>query len=136
VVATDSHRKSLLHRLQEHGVDIFTALQQGRYTSLDVAAILSTFMVNDLPDPARFFEVAGDLIASAARATLRGQVAICGECGSILWAQGKADQAIQVEQLCNQLAKQYEMDILCGFSLSSFHREEDKRIFEKICREC
>jgi len=60
---------------------------------------------------------------------------MCGECGSILWALGKADAAIQVERLCNQLAKRYEMDILCGFSLSSFYREDDKQIFEKICRE-
>jgi DNA-binding NarL/FixJ family response regulator len=135
VVATDSHRESLLHRLREHGVDIFTALEQGRYASLDVAATLSTFMVNDLPDPVRFFKVVGDLIAPAARSTLGGRVAICGECGSILWAQGKAGAAIQVEQLCNQLAKRYEMDILCGFSLSGFYREEDKQIFEKICGE-
>ena len=132
VVATDSHRKSLLQRLQEHGVDI-AAVEQGRYVSLDVADTLSTFMVNDLPDPARFFRVAGDLIAPAAQATLAGRVAICGECASILWAEGKADAAIQVEQFCNQLTKRYGIDILCGFSLSSFSREEDKQVFQKIC---
>jgi CheY-like chemotaxis protein len=135
LVATESHRKCLLQRLQEQGVDIVAAVEQGRYVWADVAATLSTFMVNDLPDPLRFLRVAGDLIAPAARATSGGRVAICGECGSILWAQGKADAAIQVEQLCNQLAKRYEMDILCGFSLSSFYREEDMQIFEKVCRE-
>ena len=133
-VATDFHQKSLLHRLHEQGVDISTALEAGRYVSLNVDDTLSTFMVNDLPDPVRFFKVAGDLIVSSARATLGGRVAICGECGSILWAQGQADAAIQVEQLCKELAKRYEMDILCGFSLRSFYREEDKQIFEKICR--
>ena len=135
-VATESHQKSLLQRLRERGVDIVAAIEQGRYVSVDVAETLATFMVNDLPDPVRFFRVAGDLIAPAAQATLGGRVTICGECGSILWAQGEADAAIQVEQLCNQLAKRYEMDILCGFSLSTFYREEDKQIFEKICREC
>jgi DNA-binding NarL/FixJ family response regulator len=134
-VTTESHLQGLLQRLREHGVDIDAAVQQGRYVPLHVADTLSTFMVNDLPDPARFCGIVGDLIAAAARTTLSGRVAICGECGSILWAQGKADAAIQVEQLCNQLAKRYEMDILCGFSLSSFYREEDKQIFEKICRE-
>ena len=133
-VATESHRKRLLQRLQEHGVDTIAAIEQGRYVSLDVAETLAIFMVSDLPDPGRFFGVAGDLFTTAARATVGRRVAICGECGSILWAQGKADAAIQVEQLCNQLARRYDMHILCGFSLTDFSREEDKQIFQKICR--
>ena len=60
VVATDSHRKSFLQRLREHGVDIAAAVEQGRYISLKVADTLATYMVNDLPDPARCVKVAGD----------------------------------------------------------------------------
>jgi DNA-binding NarL/FixJ family response regulator len=135
VVATEPHRKSLLQRLQEDGVDTIAAIEQGRYLALDVAEILKIFMVNDLPAPERFMRVAGDLFTTASRATLGGRVAICGECGSILWAQGKADAAVQTEQLCNQLAKRYDTDVLCGFSLSSFYREEDIQVFEKIWRE-
>jgi KaiC/GvpD/RAD55 family RecA-like ATPase len=134
-VTTESHQKGILQRLREDGVDVDAAIRHGAYLPSDVTDILSTFMVNNLPDPERFVEIAGDLIAAATRATFGSRVAICGECGSILWAQGNADAAIQIEQLCNQLAKRYEMDILCGFSLSSFYREEDKLIFEKICRE-
>jgi hypothetical protein len=135
VAATEAHRKDLLARLQTHGVDIVAAIEQGRYIPLDAAETLSTFMVNDLPDPARFFKVASDLITPAAQTTAGGEtrVAICGECASILWAQGKADAAIQVEQLCNQLSKLYGMDILCGLLRTSVHREEDKEIFRKIC---
>ena len=137
VVSTDLHRESVLQRLQEHGVDTVAAIEQGRYLPLDVTDTLSAFMGNDLPDPVRFFRVVGDLIAQAAQATAgkRSKVAICGECASILWAQGKADAAIQVEQFCNQLTRRYEVDILCGFSMSSFCREEDKQVFQKICSE-
>jgi hypothetical protein len=135
MVATESHQKSLLQSLQDHGAGIAGAIEQGRCLPLDVADTLSTFMVNDLPDPTRFFEVVGDLIAKAAQATAgeASRVTICGECASILWAEGNADAAIQVEQLCNQLTKRYQMDILCGFSLSSFYRDEDKQVFERIC---
>ena len=137
VAVTEPHRKSLFQRLQEHGVDCAASMEQGRYIPLDVTETLSTFMVNDLLDPMRFLRVVGDLIAAAARTTAgeQSRVAVCGECASILWAQGNADAAIEVEQLCNQLTKRYEMDILCGFSLSSFYREEDKQIFQKICGE-
>jgi DNA-binding NarL/FixJ family response regulator len=77
-VATESHRKSLLQKLQEHGVDTIAAIEQGRYVSVDVDDTLSTFMVNDMPHPMRFFGVAGDLFTTAARATVGGRVAICG----------------------------------------------------------
>ena len=45
VVATESHRDSLLLRLQApHGLDIGAAIEQGRYIALDAAETLSTFM--------------------------------------------------------------------------------------------
>jgi DNA-binding NarL/FixJ family response regulator len=136
VVVTKSHQKSLLQRLQERGVNIAAAIEEGRYLHLDVVETLSTFMVSDLPDSVRFFGAVSDLIAPAARAAAgeKSGVAICGECASILWAQGKADAAFQVEQLCNQLATQYEMNILCGFSLSSFYSEEAQQMFQEICK--
>ncbi len=137
VVLTNSHLVSLEDRLRELSVDTAAATRQGRYFALDAAEILPTFMRNDLPDPIRFLRVVGDLVVTAALATAGNpsRVAICGETASILWAQGKADAAIQVEHLCNRLAKRYEMDVLCGFSLDTFDREEDRQIFERICSE-
>jgi DNA-binding NarL/FixJ family response regulator len=134
-VVTEAHRKDLRTSLQAHGVDVTAATEQGRYIPLDAAETLSAFLVNHLLDPLRFFKVASNLIAPAARATAGGesQVAICGECASILWAQGKADAAIQFERLCNQLTGRYGMNILCGLSLTSVHREEDQQIFRMIC---
>jgi len=97
VVATDSHQKSLLQRLQEHGVDMGAAVEQGRYVSLDVADALSAFMVNGQPDPARFQTVVDNLVVPAAKASKGDSpgVAICGECASALWEQGKADAAFE-----------------------------------------
>jgi DNA-binding NarL/FixJ family response regulator len=138
VACTGPHRKSLLERLHDHGVDLATAIARGRYVALDVDDILSTFMGNDLPDPVRFFRVAGGLIAAASGAAngqQQSRVVVCGECTSVLWAQGKADAAIQVERLCNQLIQRFEIEVLCGFSLRSFHREEDKEMFRVICRQ-
>ena len=50
VVATESHRDSLLPRLQAYGLDIGTAIEQGRYIALDAADALPTFMLNGMPD--------------------------------------------------------------------------------------
>ena len=137
VVVTESHRKSLLRRLQEHGVDIVAAVEQGRYVSLDVAETLSTFMVNDLPDPARFLKVAGNLVALAAKASRgeRPRVAACGECAPTLWKQGKSEAAVEVEHLWDEIATSCNVDILCGYVLNRFQHEQENHIYERICAE-
>jgi hypothetical protein len=45
-------------------------------------------------------------------------------------AEGKTEAAVRLEQLWNQLTEAYEVDILCGNALSSFHGEEDSRSCE------
>jgi CheY-like chemotaxis protein len=137
VVVTGSHREGLLQKLQEHAVDIPACVERGSYRSVDVGEMLSTFMRDGMPDPTIFFKVAGDLIATAARVAAKNQsrVALCGECASVLWAEGKTDAAVKVEQLCNQLTKRHHIDIFCGFTLNRFYREEDIQIFQKICSE-
>ena len=137
VLATESHRESLLQGLQAQGVDIASATEQGSFISLDVAETLSAFMVNDLPDPVRFSKVAGDLIVAAAKAAKaeHPRVAACGECAPTLWAQGKAAAAVQLEHLWDEMAKIYDLDILCGYVLKSAHREQEQDVYERICAE-
>ena len=137
VIATESHLDSLSQRLEAHGLDVYAAKKRGSYVSLDVADTLSMFMVDDLPEPSRFLEVASSLVSAAAKARKgeRPRVAACGECAPVLLAQGKADAAIRLEQLWDGLARTHDVEILCGYSMTSFHGEEGSQIFERICAE-
>jgi DNA-binding NarL/FixJ family response regulator len=137
VLATKSHRESLIQRLKAECVDVDGAIQQGTYISLDADDTLSTIMVNGLPDPVRFFEGLSGLIESAASAAKADhpRVAFCGECVGLLWAAGKTDAAIQIEQLANDLAKTHEVDLLCAYPLRSIHGPEDDQMFQRICAE-
>jgi len=137
VLATKSHRDSLLQRLQAEGVDPDGALEQGTYISLDAADTLSTIMVNGLPDPVLFFKGIGGLIEAAAKAakSKQAQVVVFGEAVALLHAEGKADAAIRFEQLGNDLAKTHDVAILCAYPLSSFHDEEDEHVFQSVCAE-
>ncbi len=71
------------------------------FSWMDVDKTFSSFMVNDMPDSTRFFPVVGALIQAAAKAARQQHhgVVTCGEGTSVLWAEGKADAAIRVEQL-------------------------------------
>jgi DNA-binding NarL/FixJ family response regulator len=136
-IGTASHRNMLLERLHAESPDIRTAIRQGRYVALDAAEFLSNFMVSDMPDTGWFLKAVDDLIV-AARKEAHGEhirVAACGECAPMLWAQGKADAAIRLEELWNEIARTYDVDILCGYPLESLRCEDDSHTFRRICEE-
>jgi len=136
-LVTKSHQESLRQRLRAEGVDTDGAIQQGTFILLDVADTLATLLVDGLPDPVRFLEDFSGLIKEAAKAAKaeHPRVAFCGECLGRLWAEGKTDAAIRLEQGCDELVKTHEVDILCAYPLRSFHGEEDEHIFQSICAE-
>ena len=136
VFATTPHRDSLLQGLKAQGVDVDAAILQGAYVSLDAADTLSTFMVNGWPDADRFFESFRNLIESASKAAKaeHPRVAICGEGVALLWAEGKREAAIRIEQLGNILAGTDRVDILCAYPFS-LHIQEDEHAFKTICAE-
>ena len=137
VIATALHRASLFQRLKADGVDVDAVIAQGRCISLDVADTLSTFMVNDLPDPVLFFRVAGDLIADAATVAKgeRRQVAACGECAPVLLAQGNAEAAIRLDHLWDEIARSHEVEIFCGYVSGALEDAEESDSFLRICAE-
>ena len=137
VVATESHRRSLFETLRARGTDSAAAMEQGLYLSLDVHQALSTFMVNDLPDPARFQKVFLGLLSSAAKAAKaeHARVAACGELAPTLWTQGKVDAAILVEHLTDGVARTCNVDILCGYVLSTSQRDQESHMYQRICAE-
>jgi DNA-binding NarL/FixJ family response regulator len=135
VVATESHRNSLLRRLQAQGLDIGVAIEEGRYIMLDATDTLSTFMVDDAFDPVRFMEGFRNLIVTAAKAATgeHRRVTVFGEGTHLLWAQGNVHAAIQDEELCNELTKIYDVDILCGYSVESVQGGMGNHLFQQIC---
>jgi hypothetical protein len=137
VAATESHRSGLSQRLAANGLDVDGAVEQGRYIPLDAEDTLSTFMVNGLPDPARFWKAANALILAARKAATGKQphVVACGECAPLLWQEGNADAAIRLEALWDEAARAYDFDILCGYPGASFHHELGDQTLQRILAE-
>jgi DNA-binding NarL/FixJ family response regulator len=137
VIATEAHRNRLLVSLQKYGLNVVTAVEQGKYIALDAAGVISTVMVDGKLDAVRFFAAFHDLITDATVAARGGQsrVAVFGECVQLLWAEAKAEAAIQMEKAGSQLTKRYDVDILCGYTLASFQGGIGSHVFERVCAE-
>ena len=128
VVATEPHRKSLLQRLRENGVAIDAAMRQRTCAWLDAS---------EATDLARFLRLAGALIeaASTVPGTSSPRLALCGERAGRLWAEGQTDAALQLEQLCNDLGRSLEADILCVYPVGDISGKEAELAFERISAE-
>ena len=135
VIATESHRHSLVRRLQAYGLDVDAAIEQGRYFALDAGNTLSPFIVNGAIDSVRFLENFGNLVLRATNAAKgnRPRVALFGECVDLLCKQGSVKAAIQVEELGNQLTQRFDVAILCAYSLGSIEGGMDGEVFQRIC---
>ena len=137
VIATPEHRGALIRSLKRCGLDMTAIAKQGRYVSLDAAETLSTFTADGWPDAALFALVIGGLVAqtTATAAGKNPRLAVFGEMVSLLWAQGKLQAALRLEQFWNELARTHSFSLHCGYPMSGFYREDHGELFLKICQE-
>jgi signal transduction histidine kinase len=52
---------------------------------------------------------------------------------ALLWAEGKPEAALELEQLWNDLAKSYSFDLLCAYPMDSFSQSGDGELFGRVC---
>ena len=135
---TEQHRNIFVEGFQSKGLNVRAAIQQGTYRLFDVTDAISEFMVNDLVDPVRYLGGMADLVESSLRAATSNhpRVAVYGELAVPLLAQGNADAVLQLEQLSDQFANEYELDILCTYPVKRTRRKEPPAaVRQKICAE-
>ena len=130
VVATPEHREAFTAALTAAGVDVDTAISDGRYHVFDAAELLSMFMVDGAPHPGLFREVVGAVLA---RASAGGrQVKVYGEMVALLWADGDVTSTIALEDLWNDLAAEHSFALLCAYPLQGFD-DAARAAFKRIC---
>ena len=137
VIATKAHRDGLANRLLGCGVDLTLATQQGRLIILDASETLAKFMVDGWPDGERFHQAVGSVVSQCRLAgrTNQSKLAAFGEMVALLWAEGKAEAAIRLEQLWNELARVHSFHLHCAYPISYFHDERHAELIEKVCAE-
>jgi signal transduction histidine kinase/ActR/RegA family two-component response regulator len=131
VVATKAHREALEEQLNARGLDMAAACATGQYVALDAAETLSKFMLNGQPEPGRFTEVIGSLIAGVTEAWPR--VRVFGEMVALLWAEDNQAAAIQLEELWNNLQKSYTFSLFCAYPMNGFGGEKFVEPFGNVC---
>jgi len=136
VVGTRSHQELLSWELRKRAVNFNEALRQGRYLELDADETLAHIMREGSPNAEAFQAVVGGAISRVRKAESRpgSHLAIFGEMVALLWAQGKAQAAVALEQLWNEYAKLEPFSLHCAYRLQDFSREEHGDFLHQICQ--
>ncbi|HKV46929.1 MAG TPA: PAS domain S-box protein, partial [Candidatus Acidoferrales bacterium] len=137
VIGTKAHNEVILRKLRNNGVNLGEFAARGQYQALDASEVLSRFLVDGKIDELRFYETIGSVVArgiTSARQSNKRVVAF-GEMVALLWAEGKKEEAIQLEKLWNGLARSYSFTLHCAYPMQGFSRQEDADSFLRICAE-
>ncbi|MES2354300.1 MAG: EAL domain-containing protein [Pseudomonadota bacterium] len=141
VIATKSRLKALEKNLMQRG--LLSSSRSGHessYIPFEVETLLGHFIVNDAVDESRFSKVIGDVIKNAATG-YDGKIFVFGEMVAILCGEEykrpithkRHDAAIHVENCFNQLMKDHEFSLLCGYPMDAFPKAEDAESFRHVC---
>ena len=133
VVATPEHRATLLERLAELGVEVSRARLGGMLTLADARETLARFMVGDGVDEAACRAVVGETLETCLRGREAARVHVFGEMVDLLWRDQLPEAAIRLESLWNELAREYPMQLLCGYSIANFDHASDAEAFLRVC---
>jgi anti-sigma regulatory factor (Ser/Thr protein kinase) len=122
VIATEPHRRAFATAIEATGADTATL------TTLDAERTLSRFCSGGRIDHAAFRREIGGLV----RAAGGGPVRAYGEMVALLWDAGEVLAAIELEERWNDLGRELEFSLLCGYHLDSVAGHD--AALEDVCR--
>jgi PAS domain S-box-containing protein len=131
VIATRAHLDELERQWKSDGLDLEAARSSGQYTGLDADETLSRLLLDDWPQPKRFLDVIGSVVAEAASRFPR--VIAFGEMVALLWKDGRQSAAIHLEELWNELQKKHPFALFCAYPLSECSEEAHTAPFRSVC---
>jgi hypothetical protein len=122
VIATPEHRELIRHELAAS-----FAVQQleanGTLWMFDASQVLSSFMVDGMPDARRFRQAMIPIIERACRGRADCVIRAYGEMVDVLWKAGQTVAAVRLETLWNDLAQTHAFALLCGYAMGSFYKD-------------
>ena len=133
VFATGPHRAGLEERLQAAGLDVAAAQASGQFVARDAAETLACFMVKGMPEPGRFAEVMGGILAHAGAGGRR--IYIVGEMVALLAVAGNHAATVRLEELWNEVQQTRPFALCCVYPMARLGGESCAELVGNVCAE-
>ncbi|MEO6146909.1 MAG: MEDS domain-containing protein, partial [Sulfuriferula sp.] len=114
VITTPARRKAMIASLELSGDDILERKNQGQIRFFDAEILLSTFMIDGMPEWELFEKHLGQIIQAIQ--LNHKKIRAYGDMVNILWQNKQHEAAIELEKFWNDLSKQLDFSLLCTYS--------------------
>jgi anti-sigma regulatory factor (Ser/Thr protein kinase) len=131
VIAAEGHRRAIEAEMEADGVDPATGRSNGTLILLDAAATVATFMIDGRVDRDAFRHVIGSVVRGAG--DTGRPLRVYGEMVALLWDAGNVLAAIELEELWNELGRELQFALLCGYYGESVNGVEHEEALQQIC---
>jgi hypothetical protein len=131
LVMRPKHRAAVSAQLAENDCDVETAIADGQLVTLDAKDTLRQLMRRGHIDPTLFDDVVGRAVRAL---SARGQaVRVYGAMVDLLAEDRDFINAVDLENLWNQLGLEAPFTLLCGYSSAHFGDPRNAKALHQLC---
>jgi hypothetical protein len=131
VIASQEHHRRFAAALATTHPDLDGAIDRGQFVLVDAHETRRTLVTDGVLDTSRFRALTGEMLAHAAE---RGRpLRIFGYMVALLWNEGYASAALDLEDRWNELATRHPFELMCAYPMSSFAGEASDAPFREVC---
>jgi len=127
-ITTPDHGRTIEDALSREGWNVAALKASGELTVLDADETMAAFMVDGMPDAAKFNAIVSKAIERACQGRTDCTIRAYGEMVDVLWKRHHSVAAMRLEMLWNKLAATKDFSLLCGYAMGHFlkdaHRAE------------
>lgn len=134
IIATRAHRTAFTLGMRKLGLNPDELVPGRDIVWLDAREALASFMDGNMPNPELFDLTIGNVFDKLMLDRRYVVIRAYGEMVDLLWRDGRAEAALQLERLWNRLASKYSFSLLCTYSRESLSASGTRGI-EQICAE-
>jgi hypothetical protein len=131
VIVSQEHHRHVASALATTHPDLDGAIDRGQFVMVDAHETRGTLVIDGVLDTSRFRSLTGEMLAHAAE---RGRpLRIFGYMVALLWNEGYASAALDLEDHWNELASRHAFELMCAYPMSSFAGEASDTPFREVC---
>lgn len=125
-ITTPDHGRTIEEALGAQGWNVAALKASGKLTLLDADETMAAFMVDGMPDAAKFEAIVSMAIDRACRGRTDCTIRAYGEMVDVLWKRNQSVAAIRLEMLWNKLAATKDFSLLCGYAMGHFFKDAQR----------